>query len=149
MAQTNEEWLAEYDGKPIKQKEPHGETATAPPKTERFRYVDHRTTTMGSVVLEFESVDHKFVAVSFFNVGLKSTRGNNYSSGKRGQFNPPAGGKFRKFWMNTTGKAPTRWSRTHLVMRARFKLLKFTGETVKGTDRKGQPFTKLINVTAQ
>lgn len=148
MAQTNEEWLADYDGKPISQKEPQG-AATVPPSTERFRYVDHRTTTMGSVVLEFESVDHKFIAVCFFNVGLKSVRGKNYPAGKRGQFNPPTNGKFRRFWMSVVGEPPTRWSRTHLVMRARFKLFKFTGEITKGTNRKGQPFTKLSNVRAQ
>lgn len=138
--QTNREWLAEFDcviGEPAKY---------APKNTviDQFRYIDHRTTKTGSLVLEFEFINQGKKAVCFFNVKIRSSRGNNYSSGSRGQFIPPLRGKFRKFWMDTVGEEPIRWCRVHKSLRSKLSQLTFTGETETCIDSNGQEYLKLI-----
>ncbi len=140
--QTNREWLAEFDcviGEPAKY-------ASKNTVIDQFRYIDHRTTKKGSLVMEFESINQDKKAVCFFNVKIRSSRGNNYSSGSRGQFNPPSRGKFRKFWMDTVGEEPIRWCRIHKSMRSKLRTLTFTGETISCTDSNGRDYTKLINL---
>jgi hypothetical protein len=111
-----------------------------------FRYIDHRTTRKGSVVLTFESLDGRIRASAFFNVSLKSNRGTIYPSGKRGQFIPPEAGKFRDLWKAAVGKEPFRWSRVHKSMRSNFRDIVFTGEITEEEDSKGQRYFKLRNV---
>lgn len=118
-----------------------------PPTTELcFRYIDHRTTRKGSVVLMFESLDGRITAVAFFNVCLKSNRGSSYPSGKRGQFIPKSDGNFRTLWMRVVGKPPSRWCRVHKYMRSNLRGIIFTGRLTEETDGKGQKYFKLRDV---
>jgi len=111
-----------------------------------FRYIDHRTTRQGSVAMDFESLDGEITATAFLNVYIKSNRGTKYPTGKRGQFIPPEGGKFRKLWIKAVDQAPPRWSRVHKSMRSHFRELVFTGEITKEIDSKGHHYYKLRNV---
>lgn len=141
--QTNEEWLNEYNGV--------SNSATQdvlPPKNNLFRYIDHRTTSSSSVVLEFEGIDRPEKAVKFFNVSL-SGRKSNYPAKNRGQFNPSERGNFRKFWMQAVGEPPSRWSRVHKSMRSHLRKLVFVGETKVVPDGKGKLYTKLTSIQAQ
>lgn len=135
--QTNEEWLARFAGETV-------DRPTGPSKT-YFRYLDHRTTRTSSVVLSFESLDGSVEAVKFFNVFLRGTS-KKYPAGKRGQFNPPEGGAFRKFWSQSVGKPPSRWSRVHKSMRSHLRPLLFVGCYEKAVDSKGDPYFKLTQI---
>ena len=166
--QTNEEWIADYDRWVAE----HLGCGTVPSwefsteddkggaykdisdrqiKTESnpeqlFRYLDHRTTRSGGLAMDFETLDHKLKATSFFNVHLISKFGNRYPSGERGQFNPPEKGKFRRFWMQVVGKAPRSWSRVHKSMRSSLKGIVFVGKIRSETDSKGHPYFKIIEI---
>lgn len=111
-----------------------------------FRYIDHRTTRQGSVAMDFETLDSEITATCFYNVKIESNRGNKYHSGKRGQFNPPKGGKFRKLWMQAVGKKPLRWSRVHKSMRSQLREIVCTGEISNELDSRGNHYYKLRNV---
>jgi hypothetical protein len=111
-----------------------------------FRYIDHHTTSTGSVVLVFETLDGQTIASSFFNVRLKNNRDKSYPSGKCGQFIPPRMGKFVRLWMLVVGRAPTRWSRVHKSMRSNFRDIIFTGNLTEETDSQGQRYYKLRDV---
>lgn len=148
--QTNEEWLDEYETRP--------RNTVLPPQAiqhvvlsnddayHKFRYVGHRTTRLGSVVLEFETLDYKQKAVRFFNVSLAGKNGKKYPAEDRGQFNPPGRGSFRCFWMQVIGKPPCRWSRTHKTMRSSFKGLVFVGKVERAIDNSGQAYLKIVEI---
>ena len=121
--QTNEEWLAEYSyymekynrasDKSESPVQVSSEIVTQIPQNKNtgnteqsFHYLGHRTTRRGSVAMEFESLDGRIRCTCFFNVRLKSSRGNTYPAKNSGQFNPPEMGSFRRFWMQTIGKPP-------------------------------------------
>ncbi len=140
--QTSKEWLVDFESAI---KEPTKYTSNNN-VINQFRYIDHRTTKTGSLVLEFESINQDKKAVYFFNVKIKSSHGNNYPSGYRGQFNPPPRGKFRKFWLDTVGKEPVRWCRIHKSLRSKLCQLTFTGETKTCIDSNGREYLKLIHL---
>ena len=106
-----------------------------------FKYIDHRTTRNGSLVLEFQSLDGKTKVVKFFNVSLDG-RDKKYPAGYRGQFNPPKRGKFREFWMFCVGREPPRWCRIHKMIRSTLKGLIFTGSYDTAYDKNGHPYNK-------
>lgn len=144
-----------FDALPQSNRRPHFNQPTVAPSAAvdippanrlLFRYIDHRTTRKGSVVLVFESLDGRTRASAFFNASLESNRGTKYPSGKRGQFIPPEMGKFRGFWMETVGKEPSRWSRVHKSMRSNFRDIVFTGEVTEERDGKDQHYFKLRDV---
>ena len=135
--QTAEEWLAGYAGEAVKQ--------PAKPSAVYFRYLDHRTTRTGSVVLSFESLDGTAQAVRFFNVSLEG-KAKKYPAGKRGQFNPPEHGEFRRFWMHAVGKPPPRWARVHKSMRSHLSSLLFAGSLEQAEDGKGRHYFKLKGI---
>lgn len=146
--QSDDEWWADFDGAS------KASDATSLPeqsnqrdtKRSLFRYLSHRTTRTGSVVLEFESVDGSIRAVKFFNVKLTSSRGNSYPAKSQGQFNPPEHGKFRQFYLDVVGKAPSRWCRAHKSMRSQFSGLVFSCEYMQAEDAKGQPYFKIVEI---
>ncbi|TDY02422.1 hypothetical protein [Thiohalophilus thiocyanatoxydans] len=152
--QTTDEWLAEYGGTSHASadgmrppKHPPGANSSANETTHLFRFIGHRTTRTGSVVLEFETLDGQLQAVKFFNVSIKSRRGNTYPAGIHGQFDPPERGKFRRFWMEAVGQPPGRWCRVHKSLRSKLGKLVFTGEIKHCIDRKGIGYNKITNLT--
>ena len=160
--QTNEEWLADYEKSGADQyraakgfeSEPKSQPKKVvvnkvnnrPSNELYFCYVDHRTTRQGSVAMDFESLDGEVTATAFFNVKIMSSRGIKYPTGKRGQFIPNKGGKFRKLWEQAVGKDPYRWCRVHKSMRSHFRGIVFVGEIEEVIDSKGKGYYKLTNV---
>ena len=145
--QTNDEWLKDYNTVSPTQSKMQ---SISQPNERRlqdklFRYLDHRTTRQGNLVLVFESLDGKTKVVKFFNVKIQG-RKINYPSGHRGQFNPPEHGDFRKFWMNCVGIPPSRWCRVHKSLRSKLKCLIFTGEYNTANDKDGHPYNKFTEV---
>jgi len=149
--QTNDEWWADYDRASGVEHEalPSWRNKDIDGSRHLFRYLDHRTTPGGSVVMEFETLNHTFRAVRFFNVSLISTRGKKYPAGHRGQFNPPKQGKFRKFWLQAVGQPPSRWCRVHKQMRSMLGSLVFVGAILHQQDSKGQHYVKLTEIKPQ
>jgi hypothetical protein len=155
--QTRDEWLADYSGctaeeyrkaKGVGSDQKFLLNLIIKPDKNLFRYIDHRTTSKGSVAMDFESIDGGTSATVFFNVGLRSNRSKNYPSGNRGQFIPPPKGNFRKFWIQAVGKEPPRWCRVHKSMGSKLGGLVFTGNITQETDSKGKPYNKLRNARA-
>ena len=166
--QTNEEWIADYDqwvaehpgcgtvpswefstqdkkrGADKEFSDLRNKTGSNPEHL--FRYLDHRTTRTGGLAMDFETLDHKLNATKFFNVHLTSKYNKRYPSGNRGQFNPPEGGKFRKFWMQAVCRPPYRWSRVHKEMRSALGGLVFVGKIEHATDSKGCSYIKIIDI---
>ena len=157
--QSNEEWLADYDGRDYEERGVTLISRTFPvnqtspiPNIDGFvgRYIDHRTIAVGRgcVALDFEDINTNIIATAFFNVALSSSHGNNYPRGKREQFIPPPRGKFRRFYIQTLGEEHECWSRVHKSLRNRFKDVLFTGEIAMHLDKTGNPYPKLRNVRA-
>lgn len=148
--QSHEEWWNNYDGKSQKSDvvTPLFENAESKIKTGYFRYLDHRTTCdrWTSVAMEFESVDGSILAVNFYNVSLRSSLGNSYPSGYRGQFATHKRSKFRKFYLQMVGKAPERWSRVHKIMRSRFKGMLFECNYVEDKSKKDELYFKITEI---
>lgn len=148
--QTTEEWLADYSGQSSRRAKKSPVTPTHIRNTDSnrllLRYLDHRTTRAGSVVLEFETLDYKRKAVHFFNVKITSKYGKKYPSGDRGQFNPPRNGKFRRFWLQVVGKPPSRWCRVHKTMRSTLSGIIFDGAVKQEIDSNGQPYLKITDL---
>lgn len=148
--QTHEEWLEDYSrssGDIDKQPNiPSWRDRGNDDTTHEFRYIDHRTIRTGGLAMDFEILDHKLKATLFFNVNLISKYGTRYPSGDHGQFNPPANGKFRQFWIQAVGKPPYRWSRVHKSMRSSLRGLVFVGKIKPEIDSKGRPYNKIIEI---
>ena len=147
--QTHEEWWADNDGIELAKipSVPVSNNLKLNDSEHLFHYVDHKTTSkIGGLVLTFESLDKSFEAVLFFNVKLKSNRGTNYPARKRGEFFPPERGKFRKFWMDSTGIKPERWCRVHKSMRSKLQSLVFIGITKQEIDKKGNSYMKITDI---
>jgi len=142
---AHEEWLADYGraaGNTIAKVQPTKQT----PLETAFRYVCHRTTSRGSVVLEFQALESNLTAVLFFNVGLHGKRGKAYPAKAGGQFDPPKRGSFRKFWLDAVGKQPYRWSRVHKSMRSALGDLVFKGQYKRATAGNGEPYFKITSI---
>ena len=149
-SQTNEEWLEDYisssgdiDNQP---QVPSWRNRNNDDSNHLFRYVYHRTTSTGSAVLEFESLDRGFRGVRFFNVSLIGKRGKRYPAKLGGQCNPPEHGAFRRFWLQAVGKPPYRWSTVHKQMRSSFRGIVFLGKIKHERDSKGRPYIKIIEI---
>lgn len=148
--QTNEEWLADYNGYDSKQHS-HSVTViqTAPGYlTGRFHYISHRTTRRGSLVLDFEMLESRLIAVKFFNVSINSQQ-KAYPAGAGGQFIPPKRGDFRRWYIQATSTQPDRWCRVHKYLRSHLKELVFIGQYKRETDSGGQPYFKLIDIAPE
>jgi len=145
--QSNNEWLNDYEKASCVSSFRRSETVNDPKHNQTlYKYIDHRTTCTGSVVLSFESLDKKHAVVKFFNVSIKG-KTKNYPAGIRGQFNPPRLGNFRKFWMECVGKPPDRWCRIHKTMRSTLKNLIFSGIPIDVVDKSGNQYLKLKEVS--
>ena len=98
----------------------------------------------------FEDINTGEVADLFINVDITIQRGElrgmDRDTGKGGQFLPPEGGKFRKFWMSVVGKEPYRWSRVHKELKSKLKRFIFTGDVEEHTDKKGNKYLKIKNL---
>jgi len=169
--QTVEEWIADYDNWVAqhpgcgtesswefttrrKLQQDYAEPSDLQNKKEEtsthlFQYLDHRTTRMSTVVLIYKKIDSSMTAVKFFNVSLKSSRGNYYPAGNRGQFIPPIKGEFRRFWMQSVGEPPSRWCRVHKSMRSSLSSFIFVGEVVESRDSKGIVYNKITSLRKQ
>lgn len=156
--QTVEEWLEEYTTgikvTPGSLKNPAVQAKSereASNPTLQYKYVGHRTSYLGRVILVFECLETGKEVYSFFNVDIegKHKRGEKKNkrvrTGDHGEFYPKKRSNFRKFWMNTIGREPRSWSRAHLELHARLKNLTFKGEIEEAFDAKGIPYNKLLN----
>ena len=96
-----------------------------------FRYVEHRTTTRGRLVLDFVHAETGQIASMFFNVNIENPRtGTKYRVGRSGQFTTRPGHKFRTFWGQVIGEQPRRsWSRIHTELH-RLRSVEFIGLAV-------------------
>ena len=153
VKQSTDEWLDDYENASGITPKAHEPTEIPSWRNKDndnsvlyFRYVGHRTTTTCSLAMDFETLDHELSAVKFFNIKQISSRGKKYPASNRGQFLPPPRGKFRKFWMKTTGKEPARWCRVHKTMRATLKGLVFAGRITHEIDSKGRKYIKLEDI---
>ena len=147
-SEDNNEWWDSYDGKPsssvakvVALNNP-GELL----KTDFFKYITHRTTKTKSVALDFESLDGNIKATRFFNVGLKSSRGNNYPAKSKGQFIPPKHGAFVKFWLKTVGDSPERWCRVHKSLRSNLKYFIFKCSFELARDKSGEEYWRIKDI---
>lgn len=95
----------------------NGKPAPAPPAetlSGAFRYLEHRTTTKGRLVLDFVHEDTGQVVSLFFNVDLKNPKtGRQYRAGRGGQFTTRPRHKIRMFWDEVFDQPPFRWCRAH------------------------------------
>lgn len=145
--QTNEEWEEErWTGVKVQPKS----TRLVNPVSSSLIYQTHRTTKRGSVALVFDNVETGEEVVAFFNVDIRRQRGSNkgqsYQVGHKGQFLPPERGKFRKFWLESVGKAPSRWSLAFKLMRSAFRGKRFTGDITTQIHPNGEPYLKVTNL---
>ena len=120
-------------------------------------YVGYRTGNYGprkagGVTLQFVSVATGEAFYAVFNVGLKRER--NSKGGKkgdplpRGQFNPPRGGEFIRFWLSTGLTVPNRLPKIHKHM-GTIKRLLLTGERSRRDGRLDKKSITLLEVSAE
>ena len=146
--QSTQEWLNDYCGK---RNESPAEViplsnTNNPLKVGCFRYVTHRTTKTKSVALSFQSLDGDIQATRFFNVGLKSSRGNNYPAKSNGQFIPPKHGSFVKFWLKVVGYAPERWCRVHKSLRSHLTKFVFECSYELAISKSGEEYWRIKEI---
>jgi len=107
----------EYLSRLLESPKPNGKsepTPTAKTLTGAFRYLEHRTTKQGRLVLDFVHVETGQTVSRFFNVDIQNPRTKKkYRVGYGGQFTTRPGHYFRKFWNGIFEQEPRRWCRAH------------------------------------
>jgi hypothetical protein len=101
-----------------------------------FKYIEHRTTKYGRLVLEFMHAETNEPCSMFFNVSIGNQKGKRYPAGRHGQFTVKNQRKIKQFWISIFKKLPDRWSRAHGKLR-RMKKMKFTGKVIKKYKKDG------------
>jgi hypothetical protein len=148
-AQSTEEWLAEYaTGIPVLPKNLDGNSNFQ--HELNLVYNHHRTTKEGRLVMSFLNVLTEQELVYFCNVDVRRQRGplkgKSYSTGINGQFLPPVQGKFRKFWMRTTGERRGRWANVHKELKSKLGGMLFGGEVSVSFKKDGTAFNRIDNL---
>lgn len=127
--QSNGDWWDSYDGKPANgappPETPFGATPETKTITGEFCYVDHRTTRLSRLILEFKHRETGIIALMFFNVDLRK-----YPARPHGQFVPPKEGKFRRFFIYALDQPPLYWCRAHREL-YKLKDVLFTGTATR------------------
>ena len=128
----------------------HGEHRRTDLITPDVIFFIHRTTRNKKAVLSFvESNTHEIFDL-FSNVNLTwqrgERRGENHVIGTGGQFLPPKGGTFWKFWIKNIGHPPVRWSRAHRELKARLRGMHFSCKSKIAYDGKGAPYNKITQI---
>lgn len=122
-----------------------------------FEYVGYDTghygkSRAGGVTLQFVSVLSGEAFYAVFNVGLKRERSS--KGGKkgdplpRGQFNPPRGGEFIRFWLSTGLTVPNRLPKIYKHMGILRRVL-LTGERSRLDGRLEKKTIALLEVSAE
>lgn len=168
LDQSNAQWLADYAGEPVdaiqrdldriahehqgqfdKPRQPN-EKPISEPMGQTFEYAGHRTTTKGALVLDFTDKDSGEVCSAFFNVSIEYQRGPKAGRARRTgegcQFHPKPRSKFRRFWIETVGHPPRRWSESHKEMRSRLSRFIFAGQIESATFGSGDTYLRMKKV---
>jgi hypothetical protein len=114
-----------------------------------LEYDSHRTKN-GGVIISLINRDTGGYVDAFFNAKTTYQKGkkknSSYDIGQGGQFIPPKGGTFRKFWMTAVGNGPRRWASVYKEINSKLKGKIFTGELSKCESKKEQKYIKVSNL---
>lgn len=146
--QTVDEWIQEYTtGEKVIPKNWSHNTVD---NTIILEYVTHRTTALGSLVLEFRDPITRSLYSAFFNVDLTVQRGKDkgkrHKVGAKGMFYPPERGKLREWWINIVGKEPKRWASLNKELKPRLSKLNLTGDFDISYTKANKPFNRVKNL---